>query len=319
MQKPVNRGDAGMAIKTSTESGKKPRAPGTPKLKVAICLLLLTVVGVILSLTIPVAVQEKKEESTWTGKPSDGTPLSREGLLAIIQKHRKWLDSAGQEGTRANLSGANLSMANLNEADLRWAILREVILSHADLGKANLYQADLTGADLGGANLGGANLAWADLAEVNFEPRAGAPADLVTIVTAKHLASMKYHYFPHAMAELRDAFKKAGFRKQEREVTYAIKRSERRVLWDEKNVAGEEWYYKTFAERFFGRAESIFNLLLFELPSDYGMSPGQPLLIMIGLVFVFSIPYAIVLDFDTLIWPTLILRNGPPQKEMRVS
>lgn len=38
-----------------------------------------------------------------------------------------------------------------------------------------------------------------------------------------------------------------------------------------------------------GLIESVFNLIFFELPSDYGMSPGRPLLILLALIF--SIPY----------------------------
>jgi hypothetical protein len=56
----------------------------------------------------------------------------------IIEQHALWLDSDGEEGTRASLYGANLTRANLT--------------------RANLYGANLYGANLYGANLTHANL-----------------------------------------------------------------------------------------------------------------------------------------------------------------
>ena len=73
--------------------------------------------------------------------------ISREELLAILEKHKKWLSS--QDGGER----ANLSEANLRGADLREANLSEANLRGADLRRANLSWADLRGADLRGANL----------------------------------------------------------------------------------------------------------------------------------------------------------------------
>jgi len=96
-----------------------------------------------------------------------------DALKAILDNHKKWLDSDRKTGERANLSGANLYGADLREADLREADLYEADLrwanlSEADLRGAYLREADLRGAylreaDLRGANLRGANLRGADL------------------------------------------------------------------------------------------------------------------------------------------------------------
>jgi hypothetical protein len=59
-------------------------------------------------------------------------------------------------------------------------------------------------------------------------------------------------------------------RQQEREVTYAIKREERRR-------AG--WIEKTL------------SLILFELPCNYGMSPSRPLWLLLILIPIFAFPY----------------------------
>ncbi len=88
-------------------------------------------------------VEEPQEQ------PSDRPALrevSPEELAKILEAHRKWVESEGKEGERANLY-----RANLQEADLRGAKLQG-----ADLRGANLQGANLGGANLQGANLGGA-------------------------------------------------------------------------------------------------------------------------------------------------------------------
>src|SRR3990167_2327741 len=66
-------------------------------------------------------------------------------ISEILELHKQFL-SGGNDGKRANLSGANLA-----EADLRGGALRV-----ANLGEASLCSANTPGANLGGANLGGA-------------------------------------------------------------------------------------------------------------------------------------------------------------------
>lgn len=118
---------------------------------------------------------------------------------AILTEHRKWLESGGADGERANLdraflyqaalegallwqaharhaflseaqlggadlSDCDLTEATLEEADLAGANLRDAILIGANLSNARLTNADLSGADLSGAVLSGADLAGANLA-----------------------------------------------------------------------------------------------------------------------------------------------------------
>ena len=59
-------------------------------------------------------------------------------LNKILEEHKLWLQTCGDEGESANLSRANLSGANL---------------SGANLSGANLSRANLSGANLSGANL----------------------------------------------------------------------------------------------------------------------------------------------------------------------
>ena len=69
--------------------------------------------------------------------------MDRKKLETILREHKLFIDTAGREGKRANLSEANLSEANLRRANLYGA----------DLSEANLYGADLSEANLSGANL----------------------------------------------------------------------------------------------------------------------------------------------------------------------
>lgn len=101
--------------------------------------------------------------------------MENEKLQGILIEHKKWLKSDGEEGKKADLSGADLSWAalrgaNLSGADLRGADLSWADLRGADLGRADLGRASLRGADLHWANLRGAALRGADLrgADIDF-------------------------------------------------------------------------------------------------------------------------------------------------------
>ena len=89
-------------------------------------------------------------------------------MKEILEKHKKWLETDGKEGERADLSyadlrGADLSYANLRGADLSYADLDYADLRGANLRGANLRGANLRGADLSEADLRGADLSYADL------------------------------------------------------------------------------------------------------------------------------------------------------------
>ncbi len=117
-------------------------------------------------------MNEKLEEPQ--EQPSDRAPMPDEELQEILAAHRKWVESEGKEGERANLSGAklreaNLSGAKLREANLSGAKLREANLSGANLFRAYLPRADLSRADLSRADLTGAHLPRADLPRANLQ------------------------------------------------------------------------------------------------------------------------------------------------------
>jgi len=114
-------------------------------------------------------------------------------LARMVEQHRRWVESAGLHGQRANLTraelggtclsgtsinlqGAVLHGANLRCADLSMSDLRTTCLAGADLREANLLGTRLRGADLQGATLEGAahlwpeQLAGANLAAASLDP-----------------------------------------------------------------------------------------------------------------------------------------------------
>ena len=84
-------------------------------------------------------------------------------LDKILENHKLWLKTNGEQGERADLSSANLRYADLSYADLRSANLRYANLRYANLRYADLSSADLRSADLRSANLRYANLRYANL------------------------------------------------------------------------------------------------------------------------------------------------------------
>ena len=89
--------------------------------------------------------------------------MEQEKLNGILQAHKKWLDSNGEEGARADLRGDNLRYADLRYADLRDANLRYADLRHVDLRHVDLSGTDLSDTDLRGADLRDADLCDADM------------------------------------------------------------------------------------------------------------------------------------------------------------
>ena len=110
-------------------------------------------------------MDEKVDESQ--GQASARSPLREipeEELQKILEAHRKWVESEGKEGKKADLARANLRQAYLFEANLAGASLAE-----ANLQNAFLLDADLEGANLAEANLEGADLLNAQLKGVNLQ------------------------------------------------------------------------------------------------------------------------------------------------------
>jgi len=109
-------------------------------------------------------------EETSSGDGSIGISLI--DLAEILDQHKQWVESGGETGARADLTGVNLAKADLTGVNLQAAVLHRVNLAGADLSmanlrgaslvRANLQSANLLGTELRGANLMGANVYGAD-------------------------------------------------------------------------------------------------------------------------------------------------------------
>lgn len=96
--------------------------------------------------------------------------------------------------------------------------------------------------------------------------------------------------------DLREGFKKLGYREQERKITHAIRHTQTLQLLDKskkdqekkKNVEEEPKKNNT---SIFNLIEGYTNLILFEWTCEWGMSSGRPFLILIVFIFPFLLIY----------------------------
>jgi uncharacterized protein YjbI with pentapeptide repeats len=129
-------------------------------------------------------IKESAAEATVPPQELPYTHLSPSELIALLEKHREWLESRGSRGARfdfaradlqaldftgVNLQGANLNKANFRGAELLLADLRGASLVQADLREANVLGTDFRGANLEGACLEGvAGLSTLRMARANL-------------------------------------------------------------------------------------------------------------------------------------------------------
>jgi uncharacterized protein YjbI with pentapeptide repeats len=189
----------------------------------------------------------------------------------LIEANLNWAnlsraDLTGADLTGADLIEANLSAANLIEANLSKAQLPRANLSGADLNLAKLIEArpvraNLTGANLNWADLSRADLSGANLSGATFEPYVLPPTGAFLGVTG--LDTLQWKNSPQALVLLRNGFKDAGRREQERQTTYSL------MKWTRINTGG---------------IEGALQYGFFELTTDWGMTPARPLWILLALV-----------------------------------
>lgn len=219
----------------------------------------------------------------------EGVNLSCANLQdADLTKITTRLRADGAVGTPASFDGANLRNASFMMAELHFASFLE-----ADISGVNFLGADLRKANFASATLSGADLSQADVAGALFEPRPGTLPTISRLTDTRGLAELEFTS-PHAAAELREAFKKAALRDPERRLTYILKRHE---VSQTNSV------------------ERVFNWLLFDLTSQYGMSPGRPLWILLASIIILTVPYYLALRRVAsgiwIVWPKDRLPASP--------
>jgi hypothetical protein len=249
------------------------------------------------------------EAAACPGQPVQGWAPSAAELKAVLASHEIWLRSKTKTGCQAQLQGANLDGADLSgailiNANLSGAHLLKANLSGAGLVGANLSGADLVGADLSSARLDAANLSSADLdfahlsgahlegadlssarldradlTDATFEP--SSVERIFGIETATGLSTLRFAEKPGptALVLVRDDFRKRGLHAQARELTYAIRRQERKHAWQKWETV----------------VEAAFNYGFFEFTCRYGLDRGRPLYILSGLIPGFSALYMLAL------------------------
>ena len=113
--------------------------------------------------------EQPGEEQEKSDEEPELREIAPEELQEILAQHKKWIETEGEEGERADLYNTNLQGANLRKANLRMASLQGANLIGANLIGAELHMAILEGAKLQGAALQGANLEGANLEGANLE------------------------------------------------------------------------------------------------------------------------------------------------------
>ena len=216
----------------------------------------------------------------------------------------------------ANLNGVNLSGTWVMGADLRGAYLSHAKLKKTTFTDSNLQgvrfdQAEMEGAVLSGvvtglnvseASFNSANLAGAVLMDIDLTKAQFAEADLLNvhfepktlplvrpIASAKNLETLRYSRNPDALTQLRGEFKNAGFREQERKITYALKRRETELLYESCAIS-----LSSVLPCIYGGL----NTVLFDWTVHYGMNPGRMFVAVGFILILFAVLYDLFSHFS---------------------
>jgi hypothetical protein len=180
----------------------------------------------------------------------------------------------------AKLGRAKLFQAKLKKARFWYSDLTDTLLQDADLEGAEFFQTNLEGANLTNAILRAVTLNETRLGRAIFEPKIGMYPDDNAFLSVHPvgLDQLRYEKRPEGLVKMRAAYRNAGYRDRERQLTFAIKRSE----YDAMKYDGR--WFKAALQR-----------LLFEFPVAYGLYPGRALILLICLVVPFGLYYSYAL------------------------
>ena len=219
-----------------------------------------------------------------TGAALNGSNLSGTGIRATPVTAASGTNRPHKLGidlSNANLVGAEVRGASGTESLLRYSLLIGTDFSKSDLSGAVLRGADVRWATIQESDLSDADFQFARVAGTVYEPKPSALPNVSQMAYADGLHQLTYLETPAALVELRNAFHLAGFERQARQVTYAIRRTERLELWNGNNVST--------------KVESIAALVFFEVTSAYGMAPYRPILMLLLAIPMFSLVYSLAI------------------------
>lgn len=119
----------------------------------------------------------------------------------------------------------------------------------------------------------------ADLSRTFFEPK--FLPELRGVARAKNLELLTYGENPDALVQLRKQFADGGFRDQERKITYALKRKEAGIAWEECKFmkTGDKTRAILWSSdsNLANCGSFVLSRVFFDWTCQYGMSPGRPL------------------------------------------
>jgi uncharacterized protein YjbI with pentapeptide repeats len=95
--------------------------------------------------------------------------LPPDELNDILGDHRRWLESEGTRGRRANLRGCDLSNRDLFGVVLKMAVLKDIDFSYASLREIDFHKAQIFNTDFTGSDLRAVDFTAARLENVNFQ------------------------------------------------------------------------------------------------------------------------------------------------------
>lgn len=174
-------------------------------------------------------------------------------------------------------AGKNLQNTVFEDAMLAGVDFDQTDLRYADLRNADLREANLTRTNLAHARLNGAHLAGAI-----FEPQSVEGIEGIPSISG--LDSLVFRTDPSGMSQFRSLCQVAGYRQQERQITYSL-----------KSVENEQLRLQCAPQESGACFEYLFNLIFFDLTCQYGMSPGRPLVAIFGLWYVFAVIFDMLL------------------------
>lgn len=188
---------------------------------------------------------------------------------------------------KANIVGADFLDAVFHYADFTNAIAHSAFFKDTSINNSEFRNAELSGTDFSDAYLINTSLANArvvntDFNNVIYEIKTDSHPELRSLVYAFNLDKLKYWSNPASLFELRVLLNNSGIRNVEKKVTYALRHTERKLLWE---------------KGFFNRLESGFKLIFFEVTTLWGMEPGRALKILILFIFIFWPAYVVVLYY----------------------
>lgn len=95
--------------------------------------------------------------------------MNEKWLIATVNSHKTWIESAGEKGVQANFEGKDLQGLNLENLDLRYAIFKNSNLIRVKITNCQLQGSDFSGAHLNYSYSQDSDFSHSNLQNTNFE------------------------------------------------------------------------------------------------------------------------------------------------------